>query len=99
MYKKITHKIFEEQFDQEPAAEPKPKWQEWDGLENEEDVIKMNVPLLLRILEWAREEAYRDCDLHEVAERLVELSEYGQVLDMEYYNDIVGYTEYTFEKK
>lgn len=91
MYKKITHTIFEEQFDQEPPKEIKPTRNKWEGYENEEDVVKLNVPLLLRLLEWAREEAYRDCDLHEVAERLIELSEYGDVLDMYYYDKIVGY--------
>lgn len=86
MYKKITHTIFEEHFDQEPV---KSKNDEYYS-ENEEDVIKLNVPLLIRLLEWAREEANKDCDLHKVAERLIELSEYGDVLNMEYYADIIG---------
>lgn len=89
MYKKITHKIFEEQFDQEPAKETKDEYY----FENEEDVVRLNVPLMIRLLEWAREEAEKDCDLHEVVERLIELSAYGDVLDMEYYHDIVDYLE------
>ena len=89
MYKKITHKIFEEQFDQEPAKVTSDEYY----FENEADVIKLNVPLLIRLLEWAREDASKDCDLHEVAERLIELSSYGDVLDMEYYDDIVDYKE------
>ena len=86
MYKKITHKIFEEQFDQEPA---KVKTDEY-YFENEEDVIKLNVPLLIRLLEWAREDAEEDYDLHSLTERLIELSAFGDVLDMECYTDIIG---------
>jgi hypothetical protein len=45
---------------------------------------------MIRLLEYAREDANSDVDLHFLAERLVELSEYGNTLDMANYDDIVG---------
>lgn len=92
MYKKITHNIVEEHFDH-PAVMPKsmlsreiPKAKE---KENEEDVLKLNVPLMIRLLEWAREEAWRDVELHVITERLIELSEAGDTLTMSEYPEIV----------
>jgi len=57
--------------------------------ENPEDVIKMDVPLLIRMLEYAREDAKTDMDLHKVAENLIQLSKEGKTLDMSDYNSIV----------
>jgi len=58
--------------------------------ENPEDVIKMDVPLLIRILEYAREDAKTDMDLHFVAENLIELSKEGRILNMDDYIAIVA---------
>lgn len=60
---------------------------------NEQDVIHINVPLLLRLLEWSKEEAAADIDLHYVVERLVELSERGDVLKMDNYLQAVPHTK------
>ena len=60
-----------------------------DEIENEEDVIKLNVPLMIRLLEYAREDANHDVDLHVIAENLVDLSEEGDVLEMKHYPEIV----------
>jgi hypothetical protein len=49
--------------------------------------------LLLRLLEWSKEEAAADIDLHYVVERLVELSERGDVLKMDNYLQIVPHTK------
>lgn len=86
MYKLISHSIIEEHFDNKPENYPiATKKQE----ENEEDVIKVNVPLMIRLLEYAREDAKGDLDLHFVSERLIELSEEGECLTMEHYSKIV----------
>lgn len=55
-----------------------------------EDVLKINVPLMLRLLEYAHE-AENDEDLHELMEELVELSEKtkGSVLTMKHYKHLV----------
>lgn len=82
MYKKIVHTITEEHFEKNPNSYTKEP-------ENEEDVIKTNVPLMIRLLEYAREEAKKDVDLHLVAEKLIELSEKGNVLTMEHYDTIM----------
>ncbi len=58
--------------------------------ENPEDVIKMDVPLLIRMLEYAREDAKTDMDLHKVAENLILLSKEGRILDMTDYDSIVS---------
>ena len=47
------------------------------------DVVKMDVPLLLRMMEYAREDAKTDMDLHDVAERMIELSKHHDYLCME----------------
>lgn len=61
--------------------------------ENPEDVIKMDVPLLIRMLEYAREDAKTDMDLHFVAENLIELSKTGKILTMDDYNSIMSPNE------
>lgn len=58
--------------------------------ENPEDVVKMDVPLLIRMLEYAREDAKTDMDLHKVAENLILLSKEGRILDMADYDSIVS---------
>ncbi len=87
-YKRIATSIIEEHFSEQPK--PKNNNMEWDEYENEKDTIKLDVPLLIRLLEYSREDAKSDVDLHLVAERLIELSEYGDVLDMSNYEDIVN---------
>ena len=58
--------------------------------ENPKDVVKMDVPLLIRMLEYAREDAKTDMDLHKVAENLIQLSQEGRILDMTDYDSIVS---------
>ena len=70
-----------------------------DEVENEEDVITLNVPLMIRLLEYARESAMGDNDLHVVVERLIDLSEENEVLTMENYADIVQEYEYYLQRK
>jgi hypothetical protein len=60
---------------------------------NPKDTITVDVPLFIRLLEYAREDAKTDMDLHNVAENIIDLSEEGKVLTMDNYNAIVGTTE------
>jgi hypothetical protein len=58
--------------------------------EDPTDIIAMDVPLFLRMLEYAREDAEQDIDLHNVAERAIEAVKLRGLLSMEDYNDLVG---------
>ena len=60
---------------------------------NPKDIIKLDVPLFIRLLEYAREDAKDDMDLHDVAEKAISLSETGKTLTMADYNMIVGGTQ------
>ena len=53
------------------------------------DTVTVDVPLLLRIMEYAKEDAKTDMDLHNVAEKMIELSSSGDTLNMDNYKDIV----------
>lgn len=54
------------------------------------DIIKINVPTFVRILELAREEVKNDPDLHDIAEIAVRLSDEG-VITMDDYDAIVNF--------
>jgi hypothetical protein len=60
---------------------------------NPRDIVKLDIPLFIRLLEYAREDAKDDMDLHDIAENIIRLSETGGVLSMKDYNAIVGSTE------
>ena len=57
------------------------------------DTITMDVPLLLRLLEWAKEDAKTDMDLHHIAENLISLSQKTTLLTMQQYNEIINTKE------
>jgi hypothetical protein len=54
------------------------------------DIIKVDVPLFLRLLELAREEVKNDMDLHDVTEIVTKLSK-NKVLTMSDYKAIVEF--------
>jgi len=56
---------------------------------NPSDKITVDVPLFIRLLEYAREDAKTDMDLHNVAENAIALSETGRTLTMAQYDEIV----------
>ena len=56
---------------------------------NPSDKITVDVPLFIRLLEYAREDAKTDMDLHNVAENAIALSETGRTLTMAQYEEIV----------
>jgi hypothetical protein len=60
-----------------------------ESQENPQDVVTMDIPLLIRLLEYAREDAQTDMDLHDVTERLIQLSTSGDTLTMHEYDQIV----------
>ena len=57
---------------------------------NKIDTVTLDVPLLIRLLEYSKEDAKTDMDLHNVAERLIELGHNGSVLSMDHYDRIVS---------
>jgi hypothetical protein len=56
------------------------------------DVVKLDVPLFIRLLELAREDVKQDADLHDVAEAVIRLSQEG-VATMADYDSIVGFMQ------
>ena len=60
----------------------------------------MDIPLLIRLLEYAREDAKTDMDLHDLTEKLVAMgSESGKTLSMSDYDQLVANQEETYEAK
>ena len=56
---------------------------------NPTDIIKMDIPLFIRMLEYAREDAKTDMDLHNVTEKAISLSSSGKTLTMAEYEHMV----------
>jgi hypothetical protein len=56
---------------------------------NPTDKITVDVPLFIRLLEYAREDAKTDMDLHKITENALSLSEEGRTLTMDEYDAIV----------
>ncbi len=57
---------------------------------NPEDKVTLNIPLFLRVMEYAKEDAKTDMDLHDVTEKVIALSEHGDTLTMDHYDQIVS---------
>ena len=60
------------------------------GPNNPTDTATLDIPLLIRLLEYSKEDAQNDMDLHKVAENIIELSKQGKTLTMSDYNNIVS---------
>jgi len=60
---------------------------------NPKDTITVDVPLFIRLLEYAREDAQTDMDLHDVAEKIISLASSGKTLTMDDYSSIIGSQE------
>lgn len=58
------------------------------------DVIHINVPTFIRLLELVREDVKNDPDIHDIAEIAIRLSKRG-VISMSDYDAIVNYMEET----
>ncbi len=66
---------------------------------NPKDIITVDVPLFIRLLEYAREDAQTDMDLHDVAENIISLAASGKTLSMEDYSTIIGSQEDINERR
>jgi hypothetical protein len=60
---------------------------------NPPDIIKLDVPLFIRLLEYAREDAKSDMDLHELTDNIIEMSSEGRVLSMDDYEFVLPTNE------
>jgi hypothetical protein len=58
--------------------------------ENPVDIISMDVPLFIRMLEFAREDASTDMDLHDLAQKAISMSSEGEPITMMHYDDLVA---------
>ena len=68
MYKKITKtKTIKEIMSSSPLYEDTTDYEVPEGI----DIVLVDVPLMIRLLEYAREEATSDVDLHALATRLI----------------------------
>lgn len=56
------------------------------------DIVQLDVPLFIRLLELAREDVKQDADLHDVAEAVIKLSQEGPVT-MADYDQIVSFMQ------
>lgn len=54
------------------------------------NTITMDIPLFIRMLEYAKEDAKTDMDLHSATERAIKLCKDGKPLTMNNYNSIVN---------
>ncbi|MEI6568508.1 MAG: hypothetical protein WCR20_17645, partial [Verrucomicrobiota bacterium] len=59
---------------------------------NPADTVKLDVPLLIRLLEFAKEDAADDMALHDLAEKLVAGCQRGRTLTMKDYDNLVPST-------
>jgi hypothetical protein len=76
----------------ESEKEINKKFQDMNEAKEEDvvDTITMDVPLFLRMLEYSKEDAAEDMDLHDVTEKAIALNKSKEYLSMEDYNEIVG---------
>jgi len=77
---------------------PKEKFNEAQE-EDVVDTITMDVPLFIRMLEYSREDAAEDMDLHDVTEKAIALNKEKSILSMDDYDEIVGGAEEIQENK
>ena len=54
------------------------------------DTITMDVPLFIRILEYSREDAQTDMDLHDLAEKAIAATKQQGILSMDDYDMLIG---------
>jgi hypothetical protein len=66
---------------------------------NPRDIITVDVPLFIRLLEYAREDAQSNMDLHDLTENIISLSASGKTLIMEDYSTIIGSQEDIIERR
>jgi predicted RNA binding protein YcfA (HicA-like mRNA interferase family) len=62
------------------------------------DTVTINIPLLIRLLELAREDVKTDMELHHIVERIINIRNRG-VLSMDHYNYIAGKSRKVFREE
>jgi hypothetical protein len=70
-----------------------------EGSSNPLDIIKMDVPLFIRMLEFAREDAKNDVELHKVTEQILLLLKTKPSLSIDDYKDIIDLSPSMNENK
>ena len=58
--------------------------------ESEGDSVTFSIPLFIRLLEWAREDAKTDEQLHVMTEKAIAMNKKECPLDMDDYAELVG---------
>ena len=58
-------------------------------VENPMDIVKLDIPLFIRLLEYAREDAKTDMDLHNLTEKALMASAEGKILTMDDYSFLI----------
>jgi hypothetical protein len=58
--------------------------------ENKEDIVAFDIPLFIRLLEFAREDATDDETLHKITDKIIDMCLDGQVLSMNQYDEIIS---------
>jgi hypothetical protein len=53
------------------------------------DTVILDIPLLIRVMEYAKEDAKTDMDLHSAAENMIKLAKEDRILNMDDYDKIV----------
>ncbi len=56
------------------------------------DIVKLDVPVFLRLLELSREEIKDDADLHDLVEKVIEISQERPVT-MKDYDELVSFAK------
>lgn len=62
-------------------------------MNNPIDKVTLDIPLFIRLLEYAKEDAKTDMDLHKVTENITQLSKEGNIITMNDYDKIVTVEE------
>lgn len=57
------------------------------------DAVTVNIPLLIRLLELAREDITTDAELHLIAEKLTDISKHCNIATMSDYHSILEYLD------
>ena len=68
-------------------------------MRNSKSTVKLSIPLLLKVLEFAKDGATSDEELRKIANNMIELSKYAGELGMIDYEAIMGGEEQLAERK
>ena len=60
---------------------------------NQEDFITINIPLLIRLLEWAHEECKSDIEIHDLVQNAIKLSLHNDKLEMDSYENLLNFSQ------